>query len=82
MAVATDPQSLLAAGKCYACFGTTTFETMKLALLAIISQNKNAANAVDPQSLISQGKCLPCFSVDMSLPRLMELALLNQIATS
>lgn len=78
---ATDPQSLLSQGHCYACYGASEFQIMKLALLAQISTNHNATNATDPQSLLSQGKCLECFG-RVSIPRLMELVLLNQIATT
>lgn len=81
MSVATDPQSLLTAGKCYACPGATVFEIMKLQLLADISLQKNPANDVTPQGLISQGKCFPCFAT-VSTARIMELALLAQIASS
>jgi hypothetical protein len=79
MAVATDPQSLLTAGHCFACFGASQFEVMKLALLVDISLQTNPANNVTPQGLISQGQCYPCYA-DVSLPKLMELVLLAQIA--
>lgn len=78
--VNTDPQSLMAAGKCYACQGASQFQIMKLALLAGISVSQNPANQVDPQSLLAQAKCFSCYS-DASIPRLMELALLAQIAS-
>ncbi len=78
--MATDAQSLMTQGACYACYGVSSFEIMKLALLAQISLAHNPANAVDPQSLITQGKCFPCFGT-VSMARLMELALLAQIAT-
>lgn len=76
--MATDPQSLMTQGKCYACYGASEFEIMKLALLAQISTNHNAGNATDPASLIAQGKCFPCFG-EVTIPKLMELALLAQI---
>lgn len=78
--MATDPQTLLTQGKCYACEGASTFEILKLALLAQISTNHNPANATDPQSLLTAGKCLECYGM-VSTPRLMELVLLTQIAT-
>jgi hypothetical protein len=78
--MATDPQSLMTAGKCFACYGASTFEIMKLALLSQISTAHNAANDVTPQGLIAQGKCLECYGM-VSIPQLMELVLLNQIAT-
>lgn len=78
---ATDAQSLFTQGKCYACFGPlSSFQILKLALLAQISQARNPSNAVDPQSLVSQGKCFPCFS-NADMGKIMELALLQQIAT-
>jgi hypothetical protein len=79
-AMATDPQSLIAAGHCYVCYGASIFETLKLALLAEISLAKNPANDVTPQGLISQGKCLECYGM-VSIPRLMELVLFTQIAS-
>lgn len=79
--VNTDPQSLLGAANCYLCFGgTSTFQAMKLALLALISKNHNAANQTDPASLMSQSQCFACFG-NTSEPKLMELALLAQIAS-
>ena len=76
----TDPQSLISAGKCYACFNSSTFQIMKLALLASISTNHNPANKTDPATLLAQAKCYSCNS-NASQPKLMELALLAQIAT-
>jgi len=78
--MATDPQSLLSAGHCFACYGASTFEILKLALLAQISQSHNPANDVTPQGLLTQGACLECYGM-VSTPKLMELVLLSQIAT-
>ncbi len=78
--MATDPQSLLNAGHCFACYGASTFEILKLALLAQISTNHNPANDVTPAGLIARGTCLECYGM-VTLPRLMELVLLSQIAT-
>jgi hypothetical protein len=78
--MATDPQSLLTSGHCYVCYGASTFETLKLALLAQISTTHNPANNVTPQGLLAQGQCLECYGM-VSIPRLMELVLLSQIAT-
>lgn len=78
--MATDPQSLITAGTCYACFTASTFEIMKLSLLAAISTNHNPANRTDPASLLSQAKCYACNS-NASQSKLMELALLAQIAS-
>jgi hypothetical protein len=80
IAMATDPQSLLTSGHCYVCYGASTFETLKLALLAQISTAHNPANNVTPQGLLAQGQCLECYGM-VSIPRLMELVLLSQIAT-
>jgi len=77
--MATDPQSLLTAGQCFACYDASTFEILKLALLAQISQAKNPANNVTPQGLLAQGQCLECYGM-VSTPKLMELVLLSQIA--
>lgn len=77
---ATDPQSLLSSAQCYICQGVSTAQALKLSLLAKISLAHNPLNKVDPQSLLSQAKCFACFS-NASIGRLMELALLAQIAT-
>lgn len=77
--VNTDPQTLLSSSQCYVCQGVSTFQALKLALLAQISLNHNPANKVDAQSLLSQAKCYACFS-NASTGKLMELALLAQIA--
>lgn len=76
----TDPQTLLTSGHCFACYGASTFEILKLALLAQISTTHNPSNDVTPQGLLSQGQCLECYGM-VSIPRLMELVLLAQIAT-
>jgi hypothetical protein len=78
--MAADPQALMSEGHCFACYGASTFEILKLAMLARISKIHNAANDVTPQGLLSQGKCLECFGM-VSEPKLMELVLFNQIAT-
>lgn len=77
--MATDPQTLMSQGHCFACYGASTFEIMKLALLAQISQSHNPSNDVTPQGLLSQGQCLECYGM-VSIPKLMELVLLSQIA--
>ncbi len=76
----TDPQTLLSSAQCYVCQGVTIAQAMKLQLLAQISLAHNPANQVDPQSLLSQATCFACFS-EASTGKLMELALLAQIAT-
>ena len=78
--MATDTQSLMSAGHCYVCYGASTFEILKLSLLAQISVTHNPANDVTPQGLLAQGECLECYGM-ASIPKLMELVLLNQIAT-
>lgn len=75
-----DPQTLMSEGHCFACYGASTFEILKLALLARISKASNPANDTTPQGLLAQGQCLECLGM-VSIPRLMELVLLNQIAT-
>jgi hypothetical protein len=77
---ATDPQSLITQAKCYLCYNITQFQGMKLALLAQVSLTHNPANNVTPQGLIDQSKCFACFST-ADLGKMMELALLAQIAT-
>jgi hypothetical protein len=78
--MATDPQSLMTQGRCYACYGASTFEILKLSLLAQISLTHNPENDVTPQGLLAQGACLECYGM-VTTPKLMELVLLNQIAT-
>lgn len=78
--VNTDPQTLLSNAQCYVCEGVTLFQALKLRLLAEISQAHNPSNQVDPQSLLSQAKCFACYS-NASIGKLMELALLAQIAS-
>ena len=79
-AMNTDPQTLLTAAKCYVCEQVSIAQALKLQLLADISLAHNPANQVDPQSLLSQAKCFSCFS-NASIGKLMELALLAQIAS-
>lgn len=76
----TDPQTLLTSAKCYVCEGVSIAQALKLQLLAQISLGRNPANQVDPQSLLSQASCFACFS-NASIGKLMELALLAQIAS-
>lgn len=78
--MATDAQSLVTQAKCYLCYNLSLYQGMKLALLAQISTGKNAANDTSPAALITQGKCFACF-VNGDIGRIMELALLAQIAT-
>lgn len=76
----SDPQTLITEGHCFACYGATTFEIMKLALLARISKLVNPDNDTTPQNLLSQGKCLECYGM-VSIPKLMEFVLLSQISS-
>jgi hypothetical protein len=76
----TDPQGLMALGKCYACYGLSEVQVMRLALLAQISTAKNPANDTSPAALLTNGKCWPCFS-NGDVGSVMELELLRQIAT-
>ena len=78
--MATDPQSLMTQGHCFACYNASTYEILKLAILAQISLAHNPANDVTPQGLLAQGKCLECFGM-VSEPKIMELVLWTQIAT-
>lgn len=78
--MATDPQSLMTQGHCFACYGASKFQIMKLALLQQIALAHNPLADVTPQGLLSAGKCLECFGM-VSIPKLMELVLLQIIAT-
>lgn len=77
---ATDPQSLMTQGHCFACYGASNYEIMKLALLQDIALAHNPAADVTPQGLLAAGKCLECFGM-VSQPKLMELALYQIIAS-
>lgn len=79
-AMNTDPQTLLSSAQCYVCEGVSIAQALKLSLLAKISLAHNPLNKVDPQSLLTQAQCYACFS-NASIGKLMELALLAQIAT-
>jgi hypothetical protein len=78
--MATDAQSLITQANCYLCRGMSQFQAMKLALLAQISVAHNASNNVTPAFLESQGACYLCY-VNGDIGKIMELVLLNQIAT-
>lgn len=78
-AMPSDPQTLISEGHCFACHGASTFEIMKLALLARVSLLVDPANDVTPQGLLAAGQCLECYGM-VSTPKLMELVLLTQIA--
>jgi hypothetical protein len=81
IAMATDAQSLLTQGVCYACYGASAFEIMKLSLLAQISIAHNPSNDVTPAALIVQARCYVCNTGQLTMARMMELSLLAQIAT-
>lgn len=70
----------MAQGKCYACYGLSDVQIMRLALLAQISTAHNAANDTSPAALLTQGKCFACY-VNGDVGTIFELALLVQIAT-
>lgn len=78
--MATDPQSLMDQGKCYACYGVDETMIMRLALLAQISVAHNPANDTSPAALLALGKCFPCYG-NGDIGTTFELALLVQIAT-
>jgi len=76
----TDPASLLAQGACYACYGLSTVQIMRLALLAQISVQHNSTNVTTPAALLAQGACFACYT-NGDVGSILELALLVQIAT-
>lgn len=57
-------------------------ELLKLALLRqiLLTQNPNAT--VDPQTLLAQANCYSCYGATPGMMQLLELALLDSIATS
>jgi hypothetical protein len=77
----TTPATLLAAAKCYDCFGgsaETLLDAMELVMLADIAANGvGSGMATDPQSLITKANCYLCYT--RSQMRLMKLVLLSQI---
>src|SRR5208337_1812875 len=78
--MATDPQSLLTAARCWECFGASRYQLqlMKLGLLVNIVNGNMAAT--DPQSLLAAAKCFMCYASTPYMLDLMELALLAQIS--
>lgn len=78
--MATDAQTLVTQARCYLCNGVTLFQAMKLSLLAQVSLLQNPTRDVSAQALIAAASCYSCFSYS-NLGEMMELALLNQIAS-
>jgi hypothetical protein len=77
--VATDPQSLLNAAKCFECYSSSNPEQLlELALLAITTRNANAMATTDPQGLFTLAKCYLCQGVSQF--QALKLALLSQIS--
>jgi hypothetical protein len=77
--LATDPQSLLAAAKCFECFTSASSEQLiELQLWSQILTGVNAVAATDPQSLFTQSKCYLCMGVSQF--QALKLALLAQIS--
>jgi len=78
--MATDPQSLVTAGSCYACAGMLSmYEIMKIELLAQIAVAAFPSADVTPQGLMTRAKCFQCGTY-ATPGQLYELALLQIIA--
>lgn len=76
--MATAPQDLLSESECYVCFGASTVESLKLALLARTLLALDPTADVSASALMSYASCYACYAG--SDAELMELALLDQIA--
>lgn len=77
-AVPTD--TLMAEGKCYACFGPlTTSQILTLAQLRRWLLELDPSADTSPQALVDYAKCYACLG-SLSMYELMSLALIDQIA--
>ncbi len=76
--MATDAKSLIDAGACYNNYSAQSW-LMKLGLLRLIVLQGNPMADTSPQALLSASNCYNCYGPGVW--PLMELALLQQIAT-
>lgn len=76
--MATAAQDLFDEANCYVCFGASTVEALKLALLARTLVALDPTADVSADALMSYGSCYRCY--DASNVAIMELALLDQIS--
>ena len=78
----TNPQTLLAAADCFACYGESPaqLQLMKLALLAQLVKTTDPSMDTSPNTLLAQASCFACYANSPGLMSLMELGLLNLIA--
>jgi hypothetical protein len=77
---ATDLQSLLDAGRCYACYGMTEVQVLILSLLAKALLVLDPAADVSGEGLLDYAKCFGCIS-SANTGDMIELALLDKIAS-
>lgn len=80
--MATDPQTLLDAAKCYACYSNDPY-SLGLMELALLQQTVLALNPMADTSaatLLAQANCYACYGSNPYMLNLMKLALLAQLA--
>lgn len=78
--MATDPNTLLEAAKCYECAPPGEWQLFKLGLLQQILLAQNPVADTSPNALLEAAKCYAC--MPPGFWQLFELALLQQIASN
>lgn len=83
MAVDTTAPTLLAAAKCFECYGGNEYSLllMKLSLLRQLVLAINPMADTTPQTLLAQAKCFQCYATSPYMLLLMELALMQSLVT-
>jgi len=77
---AIPTNTLLGEVQCYACFGGSLAQLLKLALLRRTLLARNASADVSAAALITYAQCYGCYGA--GIMDLIELALLDQISQS
>jgi hypothetical protein len=82
--MATDPQTLIDASKCYECYGASNYnlELIELGLLRQILLASNPVADTTPQTLLAAAKCYACYATSNYSLGLLRLALLVQIVNA
>ena len=73
-----SPQEIISEAECFACYGASVVQMMKLGFLIRILQAFDEDADVTPNGLLAHAKCFNCLT-DASLIDLFELALLHKI---
>jgi hypothetical protein len=79
---ATNPQTLITEARCFACYGVSSAQLIKIALLrrSVLASNPEAD--VSPEGLIHHAACFFCYIPDGNYGVLIELALLDLLSQS